>query len=699
MTSVTYPKSPAQSPATVMPTHGTPAQGKTADSNVSMLAQRVLDRLKNRARVGSTYRLQFQGAALRFADALQLTDYFKELGISHIYASPLLKAQSGSTHGYDVVDPTQLNPELGSLDEYYQLVDSLRAQGIGQLLDIVPNHMSVAGDENRWWLDVLRHGPASRYARFFDIDWEPVKTELHGRVLLPILDDVSGAVLEAGRLPVRYEAGEFLVACNNSLLPLDPKTCVDILAPDLHISGLRVSGLSSPGPESSPHRADEQLLDADLLELQSIVAALTHLPERNQTSDAAIAERFRESSIIQRRLQQLTQQSPKVAEHIEHNLRELNGVVGEPRSFDRLDALLEKQAYRLVHWKASSDEINYRRFFDVTTLAALSLENIHVFEATHRLPLHLAASGRVDAFRIDHVDGLFDPGQYLLRLQWGYLREVGRLEHAAMSGEAGLESAWHEVEADFFKLLHARIGGPDPAQLFQDGDLKRPQSPQAQSPQPQSPQPQSQSEAEASRLPGEAPGLLGSMPMPVFVEKILGAEEPLPPTWPVVGTTGYEFLNTLNGLFIEPQGMQDLLRIYQRFVHDDEHFDDIVYQCKRLILRGPMQSEVQMLAHRLDRMAHRFRYSRDFTLNALQVVLGEVIACFSVYRTYIREGSVSKRDEQVVLRAVAQARRRNPAMETNTFDFVRDVLLLAQPEDLDDHAWQEREFLVAASSR
>lgn len=667
MSSVTYTDSSSNSPSA---TPSSRASGAGPNQLVQGLVERVLERLGQQTHLGSTYRLQFQGAELRFADAAQLSEYFKELGVSHIYASPLLKAKSGSTHGYDVVDPTQLNPELGTPEEYGQLVDRLNAEGIGQLLDIVPNHMSVANDENRWWMDVLRHGPASRYARFFDIDWEPVKNELHGRVLLPVLDGVSGQVLEAGRLPVHYQEGEFLVAVNDSLLPLDPKTCVDILTP----------GLDTPDFESAPQPAEDHLADTDVLELRSIIAALKHLPDRNRTSEAEIAERFRESTVIQRRLHRLTQQSARVAQHIERNLHELNGVVGDPRSFDQLDALLENQAYRLVHWKASSDEINYRRFFDVTTLAALSLENVQVFEATHRLPLQLAATGRVNAFRIDHVDGLFDPNQYLWRLQWGYLREVGRFEHEAMRGESGQE--WQDIEAEYLEALYPHIGGPEPRLLFQDGGLQRPRPAEA-------------SEEKASQSDSaQQPERIKRMAVPVYVEKILGPEEPLPSAWPIVGTTGYEFLNTLNGLFIEPQGMNELKRIYQRFMHDTQNFEDIVYQCKRLILRGPMQSEVQLLAHRLDRLAHRFRHSRDFTLNALQFVLSEIIACFSVYRTYIREGSVSKRDEQVVQRAVAQARRRNPAAETATFDFVRQVLLLAEPPELDDDSWQEREFLV-----
>lgn len=655
-------------------THNSSVDNGALHDEVRELVERVRRRLQPQRELSSTYRLQFQGSALRFCDASHIAGYIKELGVSHVYASPLLKAKSGSTHGYDVVDPTRLNDELGSWDDFTRLVDTLHGQGLGQVLDIVPNHMSVANDENHWWMDVLRHGPASRYAAFFDVDWEPVKSELNGRVLLPILDGVSGAVLEAGRLPLRYVDGEFFVGCNDSWLPLDPKTCVDFL---------------TPGLDQLVQQANSGAGDADILELESIIAALTHLPERSDASEDQVAVRHRESLVIRRRLKQLVEQSPRVAEHIESNLRRLNGTAGDPRSFDALDTILEKQAYRLVHWKASSDEINYRRFFDVTTLAALSVENLSVFEETHALIFRLAAAGQVDGLRVDHVDGLFDPSQYLWRLQWGFLREIGRQECEALRSQGQCAHAWSELQSEFFQAMQAEIGGDDPSLLFRGNDLQRPDSQVKHSAVDASGGGSAPAASEgASDQPRPRPAL------PVVVEKILGADEPLPLTWPVMGTTGYEFLNTLNGLFVEPQGMKEILRTYERFVQEHASFEEVVYQCKRLVLSGPMQSEIQLLGHRLDRLSHHSRHSRDFTLNALQFALREIIACFSVYRTYIRDGSVNRRDEQIVHRAVAQARRRNPAIESETFEYVKNVLLLNEPETMDDQTWRQRELLV-----
>ncbi len=499
----------------------------------SKLVEKVMDPSRQPASITATYRLQFHGQGFRFPDAQTRTEYLHDLGVSHVYASPLTKSQSGSMHGYDVVDPTEINEELGGYAEFDRFLSSLREHGLGHVLDIVPNHMSVASDQNRWWLDVLKHGPSSRYARFFDIDWQPVRSQMDGRVLLPVLDGSSGEVLESGRLPIRFYDGAFYVECNGCSLPLDPKTCTVLLTPHL---------------DDFQHRARAAGREEDAMELPSIVAALTHLPDRNNGTEGSILERQRESLVIQQRLHRLVQQSPLAGQHIDRNLKEINGTVGQPRSFDKLDRLLEQQAFRLVHWKASSDEINYRRFFDVSTLAALTVENLQVFETTHHQILKLAALGKIDAYRVDHVDGLFDPTQYLWRLQWGYLRDLG--QHVFENDpEVRHESdvSWQQVERVYLSLLHQRLGGPHPSALLQTKPMEE-----------QSAHITEETKPEHIKCPRD------QWPLPVFVEKILGSDEPLPVEWPVRGTTGYDFLNLLNGLFVDPKGFTELLKTYQR---------------------------------------------------------------------------------------------------------------------------------------
>lgn len=625
--------------------------------DVDRLVDEVLARIEGRRAWSATYRLQMR-KEFGFASAGAIADYLAALGVSHVYSSPQLQSRSGSAHGYDVTDPSRRNGELGSEEDYRTYVERLRQSGLGLLLDIVPNHMCVAGDANAWWLDVLTHGPASRFSHFFDIDWEPVKRELAGKVLLPVLGDFYGKVLEEGQLPIEFDEGRFFVRVYEARLPIDPRTYDEILP---------------IGMEELAAAADPQA--ADLIELQSILTAVQHLPPRHATAPEKVAERYRESAVIANRLQRLVSDSPRVAEHIRGAVARLNGRVGDPGSFDALDRLLVAQAYALVHWKAGSDEMNYRRFFDVTELAAVCTESADVFEATHDVVLRAAVAGEVDGFRIDHIDGLFAPTTYLWRLQWAFLdRLAKRLSGDRLPGEA----AWEEIRPLFLAKMHERIGGPSLQSL---GVLE---------PAGDAAPPRPAEEGESSVVSRQDPGL----PVFVTVEKILGPSEDIPPEWPVAGTSGYDYLNQVNGLFVDPRGLRTLQRHYERFVDLKDDFHETVYVSKRLVLSSAMQSEVHLLAHRLDRLSYRHRRSRDYTLQALRAALRELIACFSVYRTYIHEGHVSEIDRKIVQRAAAMAKRRNPARESSVFDFVRDVLLLEQPLDLDDEGRRERDLFV-----
>jgi (1->4)-alpha-D-glucan 1-alpha-D-glucosylmutase len=367
----------------------------------------------------ATYRLQFN-AEFTFAQAAELVPYLADLGISHCYASPYLKARAGSTHGYDIVDHSAINPELGSPEDYDRFVASLQGQRMGQILDIVPNHMGVGGDDNGWWMEVLENGQSSLYAQFFDIDWRPIKEELRGRVLVPFLGERYGAVLEHGQLKLQFETetGAFAVYYYQHRLPIDPKTYPVVLSYHLY----RLEALLGTA-------------DPDFIELQSLITAFEHLPLRTETSEDKMRERNRDKEVHKRRLAELYRRSEEVARFIDGNLIAFNGTLGDPGSFELLHGLLEQQAYRLASWRVASDEINYRRFFDVNALAGLRMERPEVFHAIHRLLLDLIASGKLNGLRIDHPDGLYDPVQYYERLQSSVAATATRVGQAAACTE------------------------------------------------------------------------------------------------------------------------------------------------------------------------------------------------------------------------------------------------------------------------
>ena len=541
----------------------------------------------------STYRLQFN-RFFTFSDARRLVPYLHGLGVTDCYASSFLKAIPGSLHGYDLVDPAALNPEVGTEETYREFVRSLKDHGMGMILDVVPNHMGIGMSVNAWWMDVLENGPSSSYSNFFDIDWDPVKPELKDKVLLPVLGDLYGIVLESQDLVLAYESGSFFVRCYDYRLPVDPKSWVMILSHRLE-DLIRQAGVTDPHVQ----------------ELQSIITALGHLPPRSERDRPRIEERYREKEIIKKRLTALAGESPAVARFIEDNIRLYNGEKGEPRSFDLLERLLDDQAYRLAYWRVASEEINYRRFFDINELAAIRMEEPSVFRECHALIFRLLKEGAATGLRIDHVDGLYDPGDYLRQLQaWA---------HAELS----VQEENREGEDRRFFLI---------------------------------------------------------------VEKILGRDETLPVTWPVQGTTGYEFLNMVNGLFVDAANRRAFDEIYCKFIGDRIVYDDLVYEMKQLIMRVSMASEINVLGHQLNRISERDRRSRDFTLNILTHAIREIIACFPVYRTYVTKGSetIMDRDRAYIQQAVSRAKRRNPARSTLVFDFVQDLLLKQAPERLQE---------------
>ena len=565
----------------------------------------------------ATYRLQL-GSPLGFEAVAGLGEYLDALGISDVYLSPCFRCGPGSSHGYDVTDHNAFNPELGSAADFDRMAAELAARGLGVILDVVPNHMGIAGDANPWWLDVLENGPASPRAEFFDIDWAPVKPELRDRVLLPILPDQYGRVLESQQLQLELSDGAFHLRYAGARLPIAPDTYAWLLTDRLDALTQRL------GPE-----------DAALQELRSIVTALEHLPSRTETDPRRVEERLREKEVVKRRLTTLTKESAEIREHLEETLRRWNGVPGDPASFDALDRLLSEQTYRLADWRVAGDEVNYRRFFDVSHLAAIRMERRPVFDATHELVLRLVGEGKVNGLRVDHPDGLYAPGEYFRRLQEGALIATAR----RLLPEIG------EAETDALAALH-------------------------------------QARAAEHAAGAEA------RPIWIAAEKILGAREELPEWWTVAGTTGYDFLASVNGLFVDRETARQMTVVYSRFVGDTTSMDDRAYEAKRLIMQVSMASEITQLGHHLDRMSERNRLSRDFTLANLIRAIREVVAAFSIYRTYVGDegGEPSPRDRGYIEAAVAEARRRNPTVNASVFQFLHDVLLIGYPGGRDPDA-------------
>jgi (1->4)-alpha-D-glucan 1-alpha-D-glucosylmutase len=567
----------------------------------------------------ATYRLQL-GPQLTFDDAAALLPYLERLGVSDCYTSPFFETSSSGSHGYDVCDHNRLRDELGGEAAFRRFTEALRARGMGLVIDLVPNHMGIAGNRNPRWLDVLENGPGAPSAVYFDIDWAPVKAELAGKVLLPILGDQYGAVLDSGQLRLGLDERGFSVRYYDTLMPLAPRSWARVL-------GHRLPELQARLGAEHP----------DLLELKSLITWLTTIPPRTETDPDRVAARRREVEIGRKRLAALLGASPAVREFVEDDVRLFNGTPGDPRSFDLLDALLADQAYRLAYWRVAGEEINYRRFFDINELAAIRMEAPEVFAETHRLVFRLVGEGVVTGLRVDHPDGLYAPADYFRRLQRGCARALG--------AEAG--------EGDFY----------------------------------------------------------------VVAEKILAPGEHLPEDWATAGTTGYEFLNLVNGIFVDRAQARAMEQVYARLIRVRPPFTEVVDTCKRLVLEVSMASELNMLGHRLNLISEKHRSSRDFTLGSLTTALREIIAAFPVYRTYVGESGsdtdrpdrqgpeaagggppagsspdrrapeasagappVNPKDQEYIARAVGRAKRRTPTMNESVYDWIQDVLTLRFPD-------------------
>jgi len=533
----------------------------------------------------ATYRLQFN-AGFTFADARRIAGYLAGLGITDLYASPILRARKGSGHGYDVVDAAMLNPELGTEEEFQALHETLEQHRLGFLLDVVPNHMA-ASPENAWWMSVLENGPQSRFFHFFDFDWSPVPAQgkVEHKIVLPILGKPYGEAVESGEIQLAYDEGGLHFRYYDRRLPSSPES---------YASVLRDCVASLP----------EEGVAVELRELVSPTGAVDVEP-------SAPNSRF-----LKETLWRIYEREPSFREALDATIARINGQQGHPESFNALDALLDAQHYRLAYWRIASEKINYRRFFDVADLVGVRIENPEVFEARHRRTIDLVASGHITGLRIDHIDGLYDPVGHLRKLQL-------RLAEP-----------------------RAAAGGND------EGPVEPP-----------------------VRSPSGEPLFCY-----IVVEKILAHGEDLPRDFAASGTTGYDFIDTLNGVSIDPEGLERLTGFYRSFTGLTDCFADIAYERKKQVIGELFSGEMRALGERLAAVAAMDRNARDFAPSELLAALTEITACMNVYRTYIRGFEVSEADRRYVREAVMCARERSgSAIDARIYAFLERVLLVEPP--------------------
>jgi (1->4)-alpha-D-glucan 1-alpha-D-glucosylmutase len=504
----------------------------------------------------ATYRVQLH-SGFTFDDAAAVADYLADLGVSHVYCSPYLQADKGSTHGYDVVDHSRVNDELGGPPAHARFVLRLGELGMGHILDIVPNHMARDGRANRWWWDLLENGPSSRYASYFDIDWDSPDPRSQSTVLVPVLGDHFGRVLETGELRIVREGGSFLVRYHEHELPLSPRSLDELLA--------QAAKRGSSG------------------ELAELADEFGRLPDARRTDREAVTERHTRKEILRERLAMVCE-APAIAAAVDEEVEDLN------HNLDALDILLRRQNFRLAFWRTASEELDYRRFFNIETLIGLQVEDDAVFADSHALVLRLVRDGVVDGLRIDHVDGLRDPEGYLHRLR--------------------------------------RAG---------DGTY-------------------------------------------TVVEKILEPGEDLPDSWPVEGTSGYDFITRVNNLFVDSRNEQAMTDCYAAFTGEELSYDEIVYAAKQQIMHEELAAEIGRLTRILVEVCDGHRRHRDHTRRELRDALREVIAAFPVYRTYVQpDRPVVEADQARVAHAIDVVRRRRPDIDAELLTFIGDLLLLRYP--------------------
>jgi (1->4)-alpha-D-glucan 1-alpha-D-glucosylmutase len=546
----------------------------------------------------ATYRLQFF-AGFTFDDAIPWVPYLAGLGISHLYASPILKARPGSTHCYDIVDHGQINPELGGEPALRRLVRALRAHKMGLLVDIVPNHMGVGGADNAWWLDLLEFGRSSHYAEFFDIDWDPPDASLHGKILAPFLGSAYGETLANGELILECDAdtGALHIQYHEHRFPISPRGAAIVLHNEIALKPIAAAFAQSARAGS------RNLALAEAARAKAMLAEAIKTADGQAAVTAALARFSADTAEGQRRLHEL----------------------------------LERQHYRLAWWRAAADEINWRRFFDINTLAGLRVELPRVFDATHKLILQLYAEGLIDGVRIDHVDGLADP-----RL---YCRKLRRAMEVA--GESRPASAPEGAPSNM----------PEGA-------------------------PSNMPEGAPSNMPEGVPDNMPQGAPYIVIEKILAPRERLAADWLTNGTTGYDFMDQVAGVLHNPEGEAPLTHVWISLTGRPGLFEEEEEAARRQILRDNLASELNANAAALHRIARRDLFTRDFTLTALRRGLTEILVHFPVYRIYAGKAGRSEVDAQVMDRALAGAHRSFRTADRGVLDVVRSWLSEEPPRSL-----------------
>ncbi len=551
----------------------------------------------------STYRIQFN-SKFTYNQAREMIPYFKSLGISHIYSSPILSTRPNSMHGYDIVDHKKINQECGTYEEFELFSDALHENNMGLIIDVVPNHMAI-GKYNKLWMDVLENGPSSEFSHYFDIDWTPIKKELTGKILIPVLGDYYGNVLINGNIvfSIDLDAGKLYANYYEHEFPLNPSTYPLILEHRIEVLQARL------GRENN-----------DYLEYLSIITVFKNLPHYLTKNFEEIKERIREKNIAFRRLSDLCKRNHIIKGFIEENLIDYKCSPEDNITIDRVHNLLNQQPYRLAFWRVSADEINYRRFFDINDLAAVCVEKPDVFSNTLSLIFQLIERKKIDGLRIDHPDGLLKPAEFYKKLQY----EISK-----------------KINIDF------------------DTSEEK---------------------------------LLGSDKLPFYIiaEKILAGDEKLEKNWAINGTVGYEFLNSVNRLFINAKYENEFTNFYKSFIKESLNYSSMVIECKKLIMNSSFSGELNVLSNYLSQISEMYLLSRDYTLNSLRNALVEIISWFNIYRTYISEDEEITEFNQVHINAAIElSKRHSLTTDVSIFDFIKEILLLEMEEDKESDKYKQ----------
>ncbi|MDY6783826.1 MAG: malto-oligosyltrehalose synthase [Cyanobacteriota bacterium] len=531
----------------------------------------------------ATYRIQFN-PNFGFTAAKHIVYYLKELGISDLYASPIFQPRKGSSHGYDVVDPNQLNPELGTEAEFETLVEEVQRHDMGWLQDIVPNHMAY-DSQNKFLMDILEYGPDSEFFNYFDIDWEHPYVDISGKVLAPLLGDFYANCLERGEIQLKYDESGLFVCYYELRVPLRIESYARLITHDL---GRLTKALGKDHP--------------DFIKMLGILYIL-----KNIALETSGKQRKDQSSFVKGLVWELYRDNGDIKHFIERNVEIFNGEAGNPDSFNLLYALLSEQFFRLSFWKVGAEELNYRRFFTVNELICVRAEDAKVFPKTHKLIFDLVEAGKITGLRIDHIDGLYNPTEYLEKLR--------------------------EKVGDIY----------------------------------------------------------------IIVEKIIELEkeyfsryEEMPSDWPIQGTSGYDFLDCNNSLFCFSQGdnYRKFSDIYTRFTGVERFYEELVTEKKQLIADKNLAGDVENLTNIVKRIAGKYRYGQDFTMNGLRRAVLEILVQFPVYRTYINSEEVKESDRVYIQDVVESAKTKIPQL-LNELNFIEKVLLLDFDESLTE---EEREL-------